>query len=100
MGLVNRAIEFTHCIYVHTDKLVAFEWIAGVVLMQVLDLTGVAAPSADSSLSPVQISTTCVAHDIVAVGGFNGELVVKSLAIERPVSRSKRFAPLTMTRPT
>lgn len=62
------------------------------MLVQVLDLTGVAAPSADSSLSPVQISTTCVARDIVAVGGFNGELVVKSLAVERPVSRSVLFA--------
>ena len=57
-------------------------------LVQVLDLTGCSSPQAASSaLSPVQISTACVAHDVVAVGGFNGELVVKSLAVERPVHR-------------
>ncbi|KAK9852091.1 hypothetical protein WJX84_004924 [Apatococcus fuscideae] len=54
---------------------------------KVLDLTG-SVCSEECSLNPVQISTTCVAHDIVAVGGFNGELVVKSLAVERPISRA------------
>lgn len=59
-------------------------------LVQVLDLTG-SVCSEECSLNPVQISTTCVAHDIVAVGGFNGELVVKSLAVERPISRHSSY---------
>lgn len=63
---------------------------AGKAHVQVLDLkrgicppvVGIRGSAHVRPLSKVQISTCCVAHGLVAAGGFNGELVVRRLSQE------------------
>lgn len=44
-----------------------------------LDLSGEGTDSRESGFGRVQISTFCVRHDLVATGGFAGELIVANL---------------------
>ncbi|KAK9904808.1 hypothetical protein WJX75_002913 [Coccomyxa subellipsoidea] len=46
---------------------------------KVLDLSGASTDSRLSGLGRVQISTFCVRHDLMAAGGFAGELIVANL---------------------
>ena len=56
--------------------------------MQVLDATGSSTPG----IGRIHISTCCVKDDLCALGGFNGEVVVKDMrrtdssAVQRCVS--------------
>lgn len=44
--------------------------------LQVLDLSGSSTDSRASGFGRVQISTFCVRHNLIAAGGFAGELIV------------------------
>ncbi|BDA49641.1 Uncharacterized WD repeat-containing protein C2A9.03 [Coccomyxa sp. Obi] len=46
---------------------------------KVLDLSGASTDSRTPGFGRVQISTFCVRHDLVAVGGFAGELIIANL---------------------
>jgi hypothetical protein len=49
------------------------------MVAKVLDLSGASTDSRLSGLGRVQISTFCVRHDLMAAGGFAGELIVANL---------------------
>ena len=53
--------------------------------LQVLDATGMGGnDDRELAVGRIQISTCCVQGDLCALGGFNGELVVKNLGCNGP----------------
>lgn len=63
------------------------------VCLQVMDLSG--APSSRSfapGLGRVVVSTLCVKDNLIAAGGFNGDLVIRNTNQLEPVCRSDHAA--------
>ena len=57
------------------------------LFMQVMDLSGGSSRSFAPGLGKVVVSTVCVQDNLVAAGGFSGDLVIKNTSQQDPVCR-------------
>ena len=55
--------------------------------VQVMDLSGGSRRSFAPGLGRVVVSTLCVQDNLIAAGGFNGDLVIKNSSQQEPVCR-------------
>ena len=53
-----------------------------------MDLSGGSSRSFAPGLGRVVVSTLCVQDNLVAAGGFNGDLVIRNTSQQEPVCRS------------
>ena len=55
-----------------------------------MDLSGGSSRSFAPGLGRVVVSTLCVQDNLVAAGGFNGDLVIRNTSQQEPVCRSAK----------
>lgn len=55
--------------------------------LQVMDLSGGSRRSFAPGLGRVVVSTLCVQDNLIAAGGFNGDLVIRNTSQQEPVCR-------------
>ena len=61
-----------------------------------MDLSGGSSRSFAPGLERVVVSTLCVQDNLVAAGGFNGDLVIRNTSQQEPVCRSAKLHVITI----